>query len=533
MWWKKLRRRNRADVASIPATSPSLSTGVNVQATHDLRRLNDDVLLQIYQELRPKHGLQPLSLTCRWVRESVKPVLFSSCRQDARGLTWECFIPRQFWPYIRELLFFGVWAQIDLPDDDRYDAPFPLRQALSEMPQLTSVSIVGTLSRGVPRTAQVAVLSHPQLRTFDVTGPLYAPRSTNVPTFTAAPLTCYRQVVSDFRRTRYSLADSLLLCVVVNQPQVMESLEVLEVPSEFAPIALIAERRWPRLKRVALRGENWRFDRPVVDVMSQMPALQELVLTLAHPNRTNLHRLCPPDWASPLPWPELKTLSLTYPDPSDPIFSWLPTTLRHLVLSCWPRHFFFQRSETRLTMNDLGWGSPIQNSSAMVNILRRCQCSQLDSLEIEFVGSESDMELFRLIADAFPDLSSLTMFRYRPQHTTAVLVREIGEALEPLRRLRYLYLYLDFPEAPRPVHGGFHFSPIPNPHAQEEHDRIMRIFEQSADSIARCLSPTLSIISFLLLGASVNRWIPFRVQHPGDGLFVRHAPRALEEDGLL
>ncbi|KAL7281439.1 hypothetical protein ACG7TL_004752 [Trametes sanguinea] len=405
---------------SAPLPSPSTGTDIPMGG---LRRLDDDVLLRIYQELRPRHGLQPLSLTCKWIRESVKPVLFSSCHQGALALTWEDFIPRQLWPYIRDLVLFGVWAQSYPPYNHRPGVPFPLRQVLSEMPQLTNVSIVGTLNRGVPLTAQVAVLSHPHLRTFDIDGHLYATHSlVEVPTFTAAPLACYRQVVPDFRQARYSPPESLFLCLVINQPQVQKSLEILEVPSEFVPLVLIAERHWPHLKRVALRGENWEYDRPVVDILNQMPALHELVLTLGHPKTSPLHRLCPPGWTGPLPWPELKTLCLTYPDPTDPVYTWLPTTLRHLVLSCWPRHYNFQSWELRLKLDNIGWDSPIQDSSAILNILSRCRCPQLDSLHIEFVGSGSDLELFRLIARAFPDLSSLTVFRYRPRQTTNVPV---------------------------------------------------------------------------------------------------------------
>ncbi|KAI9067430.1 hypothetical protein FKP32DRAFT_1588795 [Trametes sanguinea] len=502
-----------------------------------LKRLDDDVLWQIYEELIPQQGLPPLSLTCKWVRESVKPVLFRSCRQDALRLTWERFIPRHLWPYIRILLFYGVWADIDPPRraPDRDSPTFPLRQALFEMSQLTAVRIIGTYDRGVPRTAQAAALSHPHLRTFDVIGPLYAPLAgpDDVAIFDAAPLTRYRQLVEDFRRSRYSVADSLVLAVVLNQRNVQESLEWLEVPSEYLPILLIVRCRFPRLQRLALRGESWNYEKLVVDVFGQMPSLKELVLTLSHPVRMGLHRLCPPGWAGPLPWQKLETLSLTYPDPNDPVYSWLPNTLRHLVLSCWPRHHNFSGYDNLTVLGELGWSSPVQNYSAMLNILRRCECSQLDTLDIEFVGGESDMDLFRLIADAFPNLSSLTVYRYRPRHLVNVPVREIGETLRPLQRLRYLSLYLDFFEAPHIGPGWLRSGPVEYASAQEEHDRIMRIFDHSADIIARSLGPSLLVISFLLRGSSANSWISYRVQHSPDGFIVHLDPHAREAHGLL
>ena len=41
-----------------------------------LRALNDDCLHIIYVFLRPHGALRPLSLTCRWLRENTKAVLF-------------------------------------------------------------------------------------------------------------------------------------------------------------------------------------------------------------------------------------------------------------------------------------------------------------------------------------------------------------------------------------------------------------------------------------------------------------------------
>ena len=43
------------------------------------RLLDDDSLLQIFEELRPGRHLRPLSLTCKWIRELCRPVLFREC----------------------------------------------------------------------------------------------------------------------------------------------------------------------------------------------------------------------------------------------------------------------------------------------------------------------------------------------------------------------------------------------------------------------------------------------------------------------
>ncbi|KAJ3013660.1 hypothetical protein NUW54_g1528 [Trametes sanguinea] len=105
----------------------------------------------------------------------------------------------------------------------------------------------------------------------------------------------------------------------------------------------------------------------------------------------------------------------------------------------------------RFPAHGYGWSSPILSAAAMASILRRYQSCPLDTLEIEFIGDDTDVDLFRLIAHAFPNLTSLTVHRCRPPHVNEVPLIEIGQALKPFNRLKYLYLYLDLPEAPNPI----------------------------------------------------------------------------------
>ncbi|KAI9067427.1 hypothetical protein FKP32DRAFT_1673194 [Trametes sanguinea] len=509
---------------------PSSTTRIHSDSLviHGFQQLDVDVLLQVFEELRPQSGLQPLSLTCKWVRESVKPVLFRSCRQAASAMTWEEFVPRQLWPYIRELFIYGGWWPFDPPPIVRCHVPFNLDRALSDLPRLTTIS-VKSLGGWVPWESMVAMISLPRLRTFEVDGLLYIDDFTNLPVFTAAPLTRYQQVAGDFRPQRYNVANSLFLSMILDQPQVQDSLESLEAPSEFVAIDMFADSQWPRLRCISLRGENWEHDRPVVHYFSHTPALRELVLMLGHRSGSELLRLCPPGWAGPLPWPELEALTLTHPDPDDPLYSFLPETLHHLTLRCWPRHYNFEFYESSCVADRYGWGAPVLSSSALFNILHRCHTSHLETLEVEFVGDEADIAVFQLISRAFPYLSSLTILRYRPRHTATIPIREIGEALRPLSRLSHLYLYLDFVEAPHPLFGGRRPSDL----VMEDCFRITGIFAQSADIIARALGPSLEIIAFLLRGPSINEWFPFLVEHVGDGRHVHLDRGALLDRGLI
>ncbi|CDO69236.1 hypothetical protein BN946_scf185042.g138 [Trametes cinnabarina] len=371
------------------------------------------------------------------------------------------------------------------------------------------------------------MLSQPGLRTFHANEFLRTDESFEFADFTVAPLTCYRQTVEDYRRHRYSIPDSALLCFVVVQSQVQQSLETLEVPSEIVPVDLLAQFCWPRLKRVSLRGENWDYHKLLVDILAQMPALEELVLTLAHRVGSDLVRLCPPDWAgSDLPWPQLKALVVTHPARDDPLYARLPSSLCRLTLRCWPRHYLYPDS----TIRDFGWDSPVLSFFDMANILRQCPSNHLDTLEIEFVGDQADIELFRLISRAFPNLSSLTVFRYRPVGVVETPENAIGEALRPLSRLKYLYLHLDYPDAPDLLEAHL----LPTNVVREQHARIRRIFEQSATRITHSLGSSLTIVSFLLRGPSLNDWYPFRVERTSDGrvVSVRSDPLALIRCGL-
>ncbi|OSD05443.1 hypothetical protein PYCCODRAFT_1465338 [Trametes coccinea BRFM310] len=402
------------------------------------------------------------------------------------------------------------------------------------MPLLTAVRNINTMAAGVLWMTQEAILSHPQLRIFDIEGTLYrqfGPETVNVAAFTAAPLTSYKQVVDDFCILRYSPADSLLLCVVLHQLQVQESLERFEVPSKLVPLALITEQcgQWPRLRRVVLHGEKWQDGRAVIELLNQMATLEELVFTLAHSTRSDLHQICPPNWTGPLLWPRLKTLSLTYPDPLDPVYAWLPATLRRLMLRCWPYHYNFDSAKTWRTVEDFGWDLPIHDSSAMLNILRQCRCSQLDSLEIEFVAGPEDTQLLQLIAAAFPELSSLTVYRYMPWCLVdGVTQGVVWQALRPLQHLWYLSIYLDYIETAPLYFGNTHLGSFSKSLHYIARARVSSRFEQLAGSIARSLGPALSVIS-LLQGVSTNEWVLFWVERTDDGgCLVWLAPDALD-----
>ena len=70
-----------------------------------LSRLDDDSLLELFEYARTRGSLRPLSLTCKWIRELCKPILFRRCclRMEYR-FNARYSIPETIWPHVRYVL---------------------------------------------------------------------------------------------------------------------------------------------------------------------------------------------------------------------------------------------------------------------------------------------------------------------------------------------------------------------------------------------------------------------------------------------
>ena len=71
-----------------------------------LRRLDNDVLLQIIQAHLPRDDLRSLSLTSTWMRQLCMPTLFSKCSINSQALSSgpENFISESIRSYVRCVL---------------------------------------------------------------------------------------------------------------------------------------------------------------------------------------------------------------------------------------------------------------------------------------------------------------------------------------------------------------------------------------------------------------------------------------------
>ncbi|KAI0630113.1 hypothetical protein C8Q77DRAFT_243583 [Trametes polyzona] len=383
-------------------------------------------------------------MTCKAIRFTCLPFLFRAVSTGAYAITEEDFVPRHLWPYVQHLIFFGEWQSMD-PElfNPLRGMPIILADALAQMPLLSSITIFHAQYEPVPSDGLAVVLSYPGLRRFHarITFGEYPwveqPEELH---FHAAPITSYRQTIPAYRERhlRSCPRDLAVLSHVAKQRQVQLSLEELDVPAEVIPFAMLGATDWPKLRSIRTRGECPLGATPLFRAFGRMPALEELVLRMPSTSQVARTVLLPPDWTGPIPWPNLKTLFVSYPDPHDPVYSLLPPGLRRLELRCWPRRYFHFLRWERPMMCHLGWHDRILTASGMIEILSRCRVHDLEVLDVEFEEDERDVELFRLIASQFPNLTTLTVFRYRaPWHPDAPMVSPLSP-WHCLRRLRSL-----------------------------------------------------------------------------------------------
>lgn len=77
--------------------------------------------------------------------------------------------------------------------------------------------------------------------------------------------------------------------------------------------------------------------------------------------------------------------------------------------------------EYNVHLDGVKWQWPVLGSSDMLRILRRCRCSRLSMLQLEYREDEADEELMDYIGAAFPTLTTLKLIRYRASYFHATV----------------------------------------------------------------------------------------------------------------
>lgn len=208
---------------------------------------------------------------------------------------------------------------------------------------------------------------------------------------------------------RYSREASSMSALV---PRMCGSMRELVVPLETAPLLSMTEVSWPELRSLSLHG---RYRNP-----SQVDALPPFLRSLSQMTKLSL-LVCRKDAIGRAPilgrhspasiLSGLRSLTLTYPDPEDGIFSVDATSLFHLCLRDYPRYYHHLGQGAKYGK----WGSPILSSAECLSILKRMNMPLLRTLELVYLADTagSDDELIEYVVDSYPHLSHLELHRYR------------------------------------------------------------------------------------------------------------------------
>ncbi|KAI0761566.1 hypothetical protein BD413DRAFT_485798 [Trametes elegans] len=508
--------------------------------------------------------LGPISLTCKWLREVCKPIMFKRCKVVGSKLDHfyhPTFIPRSLWPHVQCIVISGPFNRNDVVTYyDEYEGSTPgameyeaicfanalrtgelVREALSSMPLLQIVEIC-TLERIDPALIGVswyilrAILSSPQLRRFVCFGRLCNPNDSlpEEATFTTtAPL---EEIVYS-----HSSFDALPVIIPMERhflelflPHAASTLQNVVLPVGAAPLEAMSLCDWPALHRLVLRGERPVCSKPsrqpLVAVLGRMPKLRVLALLWAEPANSDPEPIWPPSFNAEYEWPELEDLTVMHPRPDDKLYAHLGPSLRELALRCWPRYYKHQRGYNYFMHQDgaeVHWASPLLLSSAMLRILRSSEASSLTHLELEYRADDSDQDLLDHIASAFPHLIVLRIHRYRKCDTSVVPVADIAHSLSSLRELRMLMLHLDFHDLPNVDAMNIEvWDPEIRSRNEEEVTTSWATLVAAADILARGLSPSVEHVCILWPPIdSVPKWRVFNIFRPsgeaGEGEDVR------------
>ncbi|KAI0672454.1 hypothetical protein C8Q78DRAFT_970747, partial [Trametes maxima] len=396
--------------------------------------LNEDVLNHVLVELKTQTLLTPFSQICRKMRQSCMSILFRSCtvRECLPLLAFP--VPPSLWPYIQDLRFLdgcyeyhvltrawesGRLTHVPYPGDDllcRVYEGTALENALQNMPRLRTVILLFRQSalHSVSWPTLRAILSVPQLESIVLRGHLLVPELTpgDVICPQSVPaLTTFRYIQPKYYLRPHDYSSEIQAVDRLLQ-RLHRTLQTLILPVESGPFPRLRSLDWPSLRELRLRGEYDTLkdgSSPLVSCIANMPRLRILSLEFALPAGRQPLPIWPADLHIDLLWPLLEELTVSFPVASDAIYAHLPHTLRCLSLTCYP-HYGRDRPEY---MADGRWHSPLISVSDMLSILQRGDFPLLTKLKIEYQEDFAEAQLLRHIGIAFPELTTLKIFRNR------------------------------------------------------------------------------------------------------------------------
>ncbi|EIW53499.1 uncharacterized protein TRAVEDRAFT_52629 [Trametes versicolor FP-101664 SS1] len=329
------------------------------------------------------------------------------------------------------------------------DDPSQFGLELDFLPALEMVSFASAAG-GVPWYAIKKCLEHPTVTSISIGNNstwMCAPPPTpaDIPPH-GSRLTHLSYTPSQWRETEsvehrtdlqlmYALESSYLRALVLSMSTTAES---LTLPAETAPLLEMASMDWPRLHTLSLVG---RYTHPnqgdiVPLLLLRMPNLRSLSVQVIQCEGTQR-----PPLLKELPDTNycLRSLTISYPNTEDPIFSCIGDGLTSLSLRDSPRYYFHSRYGQR----DLPGVFPILKASECLTIIKRISAPRLLVLELVYKGDAAENELLQHLSRAFPLLEELELHRYKAQPEENVPYLHIARTLTAVKYLHALYLNLD------------------------------------------------------------------------------------------
>ncbi len=413
--------------------------------------LDSDTLRNILEILRLSRGLAALSMTCKWIREACKPIMFQSCNLiipctsyfdsswrrrilPAAIRDYVMYVPQN--PTVQIWLIDGCLRTLTIEctfhrlgpkwmlssNASAYDKVYqPFIDALARMPKLRNITLYAAQCDGIPWEAMRAIVTIPQVRSLSFEG-LFDRRSSlsrelqALPMYPLAPLERLSYTTEAYQPSPLSTEIDFFVRLF-RQAELRKSLEIAEMIGHCAPLELFGGSRWSHLRVLSLHGQQFEtygvsLETPVITLLGGMPALRELTLKTAQPKASVRRYVWPPGLTASLPWPHLEIFAISNLLADDEICTHLPPSLRRLSLLCWPRHYVHRDRRGRDAMDVFGWRLPVLTSSAMLHVLCSCHTPALEQLDIEYRVDYRERDLLRLLASRFPALTMLTIHRY-------------------------------------------------------------------------------------------------------------------------
>ncbi|KAH9848640.1 hypothetical protein C2E23DRAFT_785610 [Lenzites betulinus] len=350
----------------------------------------------------------------------------------------------------------------------------PLGAEFEYFPEVHAV-VFDSVPGGVPWNVLMRFLQHPGLtsltfeqdatwmcvpppRPFDLT-----PAGCCLTTFSYTP-SIWRGLESNAReeniRHALDVEASYLLAIV---PRLSNTAEPLALPVQTAPLQEMAATDWPRLRTFSLTGQYGKSTKygSIPSLLARMPNIRSLSVQVA-PSR-GCSRPCIAD-STFAGGSRIESLTISYPNPADPIFSSLTERLTSLSLCDSLRFYFYNRYSMDKVTNLV---APILGASECLTILKRVSAPRLVRLELVYCTDDAEDDLLRYLALAFPILQELELHRYRPSQHDEVPYLHLATMLTAIPYLRGIYLNLDVYDPANPAPWD-----LPWPPDQQEVERL-------------------------------------------------------------